>query len=193
VKNNPFILASASPRRKELLAQAGITPDLIISTDIDETPRFREAPRDMVLRLASEKARALMADYPRSFILAADTTVAVGRRILGKPVDETEARAFLELLSGRAHRVYGGIALATPMGKIITRCVETRVQFKRLTSSDITTYIESKEWDGKAGGYGIQGVAAAYVRALHGSYTNVVGLSLYDTVSLLRGVGFLKD
>lgn len=187
-----LILASASPRRVDLLAAQGIVPDAVIPADIDETPLKREPPKAMVLRLAKAKAEAIAKNHPDTFILAADTTVAVGRRILGKPENEAEAHAFLNLMSGRNHRVIGGIALITPQGKTITRAVETTVKFKHLSKTETDAYIASGEWQGKAGGYGIQGKAAAFVASINGSYTNIVGLSIYDTMNMLNGNGYIS-
>ncbi len=183
----PLILASASPRRVELLKEAGIVPDKIVPADIDETPLKNEKPGDMVVRLAIGKARTVAGQYPGHAVLAADTTVAVGRRIMEKPVDEAQARQFLTLMSGRRHKVYGGICLITPDGGERTRLCVTTVQFKRLSETDIRHYIASGEWGGKAGGYAIQGLAAGFVSFLSGSHSNVVGLSLYDTINLLAG------
>jgi len=190
---NKLILASASPRRVQLLEQVGITPDDIIPADIDETPLKAELPRDLAQRLAIGKAQAIAAQHKDAFILAADTVVGCGRRILDKAEDETYARKCLEQLSGRRHHVYGGIALITPDGQTVKRLVDTVVQFKRLTENDIESYIKSKEWDGKAGGYAIQGLAESYIKFIRGSYSNVVGLSLYDTIQILSGAGFKKD
>ncbi len=189
---NKLILASASPRRVALLKQLNIEPDDIIPADIDETPLKGELPRDLALRLAIGKAREIAHKNPQSYILAADTVVGAGRRILDKAEDELFARKCLNTLSGRRHRVYGGIAIITPEGKEITRLVETLVQFKRLTKNEIDTYIASKEWQGKAGGYAIQGLAESYIKYIKGSYSNVVGLSLYDTMNMLNGAGYLK-
>ncbi len=188
----PLILASASPRRVDLLKEAGITPDRIIPADIDETRLKGEKPQELVVRLAIGKARAIAAQHPDHAVLAADTTVAVSRRIMEKPADEAEARQFLELMSGRRHHVYGGICLITPDGRERTRLCDTVVQFKRLPDSDIRAYLASREWDGKAGGYAIQGMAAGYVSFLSGSHSNVVGLSLYDTINLLAGSGVIE-
>lgn len=185
-----LILASASPRRVEILATQGITPSAIVAADIDETPLKGEQAKPMVLRLAKAKAEAVAKQHPDAFILAADTTVAVGRRILGKPENDTQARAFLKLMSGRNHRVWGGIALITPQGKCILRAVCTTLKFKHLSQAEIDAYIASGEWHGKAGGYGIQGKAAAFVAHINGSYTNIVGLSIFDTMNLLHGNNF---
>lgn len=200
-----LILASASPRRKDLLAQIGVVPDAIIPADIDEQPRAGELPRHYVQRLAGEKAAALLdhadvrdaAQAGPTLILAADTTVALGRRILEKPRDIDEARRFLESLSGRRHRVMTGQALAlsgsdgvgdaeTP---VRTRVSETQVAVKRLSRAEIDWYLASDEWQGKAGGYSIQGRFARFIPWINGSYTNVVGLDLADSHSLLSGAG----
>ena len=185
-----LILASASPRRVDLLAQIGITPDAIIPADIDETPLKGETPKAMVLRLAHDKAQLIAKDHKDAFVIAADTTVALGVRTFGKAEDENEARAILQKLSGRKHQVWGGIALAVPGKKIITRAVCTAVKFKRLTEKEIAAYIASGEWKGKAGAYGIQGKAAGFVASINGSYTNIVGLSLYDIMNMLEGNAF---
>ncbi len=184
-----LVLASASPRRRDLLAQIGLTP-VIDAAEIDETPRARELPAVLVRRLARAKATPVAARHPGAAVLAADTVVACGRRVLPKAETEAEARACLELLSGRRHRVYGGICLIGADGRIAERVVDTAVVFRRLTDSDVARYVESGEWRGKAGGYAIQGRAAAFVRSLGGSYTNVVGLDLYTVAALLRGIGF---
>jgi septum formation protein len=186
----PLVLASASPRRLTLLEQIGIRPDKIAPAAIDETPLKDELPREHALRLAKEKARAIAKDYPDAFVLAADTVVACGRRILGKAANEYEAKKFLRLLSGRRHHVIGGIALCAPKGVSFSRIVETTVRFRRLTDADIDMYLKSGEWRDKAGAYAIQGSAGAWVPFIGGSYSNVVGLSLYDTVQMLRGAGF---
>ena len=183
-----LILASASPRRRELLARLGIEPARLVHADIDETPRKGELPRDYARRMAREKALAA-ADSP-AHVLAGDTVVAVGRRILPKAETSEEAFQCLQLLSGRTHRVYTGVALITPSGKLRQRVVETRVRFKRLSRDEIQSYISSGEWRGKAGGYAVQGIAGAFVVRLVGSYTNVVGLPLYETVAMLTGDGF---
>jgi septum formation protein len=229
-----LVLASASPRRLELLAQIGVTPDQIVSTDIDETPQPKETPRALAMRLARQKAEAaarLIAPPPLEgegagggvrtalqpsrlesetgvaltkripgavkdslpplgggvLVLAADTVVAVGRRILPKAETEAEARTCLALLSGRTHRVYTAVAVKTPSGVVRDRLVETRVAFKRLSPREIDAYIESGEWRGKAGGYAMQGKAARFVIAIIGSYSSVVGLPLYETANLLDG------
>lgn len=185
-----LVLASASPRRLELLAQVGIVPDAVSPADIDETPARGELPAALARRLAAAKAAVAAGQHPGDWILAADTVVAVGRRILGKPEDEAEAARFLHLLSGRRHKVLGGVAVVAPGGAVRTRLVTTAVTFKRLEDGEIAGYIASGEWRGKAGGYAIQGRAGAFVRAIGGSYFNVVGLPLYETLSLLQGSGF---
>lgn len=185
-----LILASASPRRIELLSQIAIAPDHVVPADIDEIPASAETPRDLCARLARAKAEFVAADYPDDFVLAADTIVALGRRILGKPRDAQEAAAFLNFMSGRAHRVYTGVGLVSPGGKTTMRIVETRLKMKRLSPQDIQTYIQTNEWKGKAGAYGIQGYASAFITHINGSYTNVVGLPLYETRNLLIGAGY---
>ncbi|PZN49493.1 MAG: septum formation inhibitor Maf [Proteobacteria bacterium] len=191
-----LVLASGSPRRIELLQQAGIEPDRVLPADIDETPLRSEHPRSLAKRLSKEKAeKALMAlmreaEYQPGYVLAADTVVAVGRRILPKAETVDDAIACLQLLSGRAHRVYSGICLMTPSGQARQRLVETRVRFKRLSRSEIDRYVASGQWRGKAGGYAVQGYAGSFVVKLVGSYTNVVGLPLYETTMLLAGEGF---
>ena len=188
----PLVLASASPRRLDLLAQAGVTPDKIDPCDIDETPLKGESPRLTAERLARAKARAGAARNAGAFVLAADTIVAVGRRMLGKPVAESEAGAMLALLSGRAHKVLTGVAVIAPDGREATRLVETRVTFKRLTFAETAALIACGEWRGAAGAYRIQGRAGAHIMALGGSYTGVVGLPLYETLGLLTGLGYLR-
>ena len=186
-----LVLASASPRRLALLGQVGIVPDAVAPVAIDETPRKAELPRPLAQRLAREKAQAAASqDHSSSFILAADTVVAAGRRILPKAETEAEARACLALLSGRAHRVQTAVALVTPEGRVRERVVETRVRFKRLGGEELEAYVASTEWRGKAGGYALQGLAASFVLGIIGSYSAVVGLPLYETVSLLDGEGY---
>ncbi|MFL5267258.1 MAG: Maf family protein [Stellaceae bacterium] len=184
------MLASASPRRLELLRQVGIVPDVIDPANLDETPRKGELPATHAVRLAKEKARAVIPRHPGAFILAADTVVACGRRILPKTEDEASARFCLELLSGRRHRVHGGIALASPDGRLVLRRVDSQVAFKRLSEPEIAAYLRSGEWCGKAGGYAIQGQAAVLVRWVCGSYSNVVGLPIFETAQLLAGRGY---
>jgi septum formation protein len=191
-----LVLASASARRLQLLSQIGIEPDKLLPASLDEAPQRKELPRALATRLAETKAEVARHNLDRdpelrgAFILSADTVVSVGRRILPKPELTDEAAACLRLLSGRAHRVYTALCLITPKGKVRTRVVETRVRFKRLSREEIETYLASGEWEGKAGGYAIQGRAGAFVTRLIGSYTNVVGLPLYETMSLLMGEGY---
>lgn len=187
---SPLVLASASPRRLELLARVGIVPDQVLPADIDEREHPGEPPRRLALRLASEKAQAVAERTHGAYVLAADTVVAVGRRILPKAETEEEARACLALLSGRAHRVFTGVAVIAPDGRLASRLVETRLTFKRLSPAECDQYLASGEWRGKAGGYGVQGRAAAFVIDQHGSYTSVVGLPLYETLCLLEGLGY---
>lgn len=182
-----LILASASPRRLELLAQVGIRPDRVVTPAVDETPLKGELPRDLARRLAVAKACAVARDVPDAMVLAADTVVARGRRILGKPGSEAETRRFLGLLSGARHRVCGGVALIGPGDRLAVRLVVTTVAFKRLSDRDLDLYIQSGEWRDKAGGYAIQGRAAAFVRQIVGSYSNVVGMPLFETCALLEG------
>lgn len=184
-----LVLASASPRRLDLLRQVGLEPDLIVAADIDETPRKDETPRQLALRLAGDKA-ARIDGGADDFVLAADTVVAVGRRVLPKVEGERDGRRCLELLSGRAHRVLTGVAVRGPDGRTACRLVESRVTFKRLSLGELEGYLASHEGVGKAGGYAIQGRAAAFVTDLQGSYSGVVGLPLYETISLLNGLGF---
>jgi nucleoside triphosphate pyrophosphatase len=185
-----LVLASSSPRRRELLAQVAIVPDAIDPADIDERPLPHELPLRHAERLAAEKARLVAQRHPGAFVLGADTVVACGRRILPKAETAEEARHCLQLLSGRRHRVHGGIALVTPQGKLVCRRATTIVAVKRLTPREIEDYVASEEWRGKAGGYAIQGNAARFVRGIIGSYSNVVGLPLFETVALLEGHGF---
>lgn len=184
-----LILASASSRRLELLSQIGIVP-AHVAAEIDETPAPRELPGVLAGRLAEAKALSVAGDFPGDFILGADTVVACGRRVLGKTADPTQARVFLKLLSGRRHRVHGGICLIDPNGGVHRRLVTTGVAFKRLSRDEIDAYIEGGEWRDKAGAYAIQGAAAAFVPKINGSYSNVVGLALAETSALLRGAGF---
>ncbi|MDE1996987.1 MAG: Maf-like protein [Rhizobiaceae bacterium] len=191
-----LILASGSPRRVDLLHQAGIEPARLMPMDIDESAKKSEHPRSLARRLSAEKGEAAFASvkgdvaWQGSFILAADTVVAVGRRILPKAEYVDEASSALHLLSGRSHTVYTGICLITPDRKLRQKVVETKVRFKRLSGKDIDMYLASGQWRGKAGAYGIQGLAGSFVQKLVGSYTNVVGLPLYETTLLLAGEGF---
>lgn len=187
-----LILASSSPRRLDLLRQIGIEPVRIEKPDIDETPVDRERPRDHALRLAISKRDAVTATMtrPDGFVLAADTVVACGRRILPKTATREEAKHCLELLSGRRHRVYTGVAITAPDGRKNARVVMTMVHFKRLAAEQLMHYLDRGEWQGKAGGYAIQGLAEAFVTSIHGSYSNVVGLPLQASADLLSGLGF---
>ncbi|GGL41460.1 MULTISPECIES: Maf family protein [Caulobacter] len=192
VQRTPLVLASASPRRLDLLAQVGVAPDRVDPADIDETPLRDETPRRHALRLAVEKARAVAPRSPGAIVLAADTVVAVGRRILPKAETPEQAARCLKLLSGRNHKVLTGIAAIAPDGREASRLVETRVQFKHLSDAEQADYLAGGEWNGKAGGYGVQGVAGGFIIDLHGSYTSVVGLPLYETLNLLTGLGYRK-
>ena len=186
------MLASSSPRRLDLLRQVGVTPDRVLGADLDESPLRHETPRQHAARLAAEKAAVAASRETGAFVLAADTVVSVGRRILPKVEDEAEGRRCLELLSGRAHRVLTAVAAVAPDGRAAQRLVETRVHFKRLGPDEVAAYRASGEGRGKAGGYAIQGLAGAFVTALQGSYSGVVGLPLYETLSLLAGLGFRR-
>ena len=191
-----LVLASGSPRRLALLNQAGIEPDALLPANVDETPTRGELPRACANRLARAKAEASLKSVKLddnlrgSFILAADTVVAVGRRILPKAELVDEASQCLRLLSGRNHRVYTAVSLVTPNEAFRQRLIETRVRFKRLTEEDIKAYLDAGEWRGKAGGYAVQGIAGSFVVKMVGSYTNVVGLPLYESISLLGGEKF---
>ncbi len=173
-----------------MLTQIGLVPDRVVPTAIDERPERGERPRDLARRLALAKAEAAVADSDGAYVLGADTVVACGRRILGKAEDAKGAHRFLSLLSGRRHRVYGGIAVIGPEGHGGSRVVMTQVHFKRLEERELRAYLDTNEWHGKAGAYGIQGLAGAFVTGLNGSYFNVVGLPLYETVALLNGLGY---
>ncbi|MGZ5960400.1 MAG: Maf family protein [Rhizomicrobium sp.] len=188
----PLVLASESPRRKALLAQAGITPDAILAAAIDESIHKNETPRAYGLRLAEAKVRAVAERWTgaSAVILSADTVVACGRRILPKAESEADVRSCLKLLSGRNHMVLTAISALAANGKVRTRIVETRVTLQRLTDADIDSYVRCSEGLGKAGGYAIQGRAEIFVRRLNGSYSNVVGLPLRETVTLLRASGY---
>jgi len=185
-----LVLASASPRRLDLLARIGIAPDAVMPADVDESVPTRELPRDHALRLAREKAEAVAALEPDALVLAADTVVAVGRRILPKVEDEETLRACMKLLSGRRHRVLTGVALAIPGLGIRERLGETTIAMKRLSDEEIDYYANHGEWRGKAGGYALQGYGEVYVRQIAGSYSNVVGLPLGETRLLLKSAGY---
>src|SRR3546814_147094 len=185
-----LVLASASPRRRELLARLGIVPDAVVPAEIDETPHKGELPRDYALRMAREKALAVSAD---GHVLAGDTVVALGRRILPKAEDRQTAQACLELMSGRRHRVLSATALKSPDGTLHDRLSETIVRFKRLTPGEIAAYLDGGEWHGKAGGYAIQGAAEGLIAWIGGSHSGVVGLPLFETRALLKTAGFPID
>lgn len=188
--NQRLVLASASPRRQELLGQIGITPDTIDPADIPEIPEKGETALRFAARLAQEKAITVAARHPECFTLAADTVVTVGKRILGKADDDVQARQYLSLLSGRRHRVHTGMALILPDGKIRVKTVSSAVIFKHLSPHDINQYILSDEWKGKAGAYAIQGLGSLLVRQIQGSYSNIVGLPLFELSALMSGNGF---
>lgn len=185
-----LVLASASPRRLDLLARIGVVPDDVLAADVDESVPKGELPRDHALRLAIEKAQAVASRKPDALVLAADTVVAVGRRILPKVEDEATLRACMALLSGRRHRVLTGVALALPGGAVRTRLGETMIAMKRLSPQEIEYYAGHGEWRGKAGGYALQGYGEVYVRRIAGSYSNVVGLPLAETRLLLKAAGY---
>ncbi len=185
----PLVLASASPRRRALLEQIGYAPDTVEPAALDEAVLPGERPEAHAARLAREKAEAVAARHPGAFVLGADTVVACGRRILDKAESEESARHCLSLLSGRRHRVCGGVTVIDPAGRAVSRLVRTAVAFKRLSVEEIEIYLAGGEWRGKAGGYAIQGRAAAFVRFVNGSYSNVVGLPLHETYRLLTGLG----
>ncbi len=186
----PLVLASASPRRRDLLTQIGLPPDLIDPPEIDETPKAGELPGAYVARMAAAKLAVAAARNPDCWLLAADTVVALGRRILPKAEEASEAEACLRQLSGRRHRVLGALAVGAPDGRVGRRLVETRVKMKRLSAVEHADYLASGEWQGKAGGYAIQGRAAAFIPWINGSYTNVVGLCLAEATALLAGLGY---
>lgn len=186
-----LVLASASPRRRDLLAQIGITPDAVDPADIDETPGRTELPEPYARRMATEKAMAVAVRHPGVAILSGDTVVACGRRILPKAEDEATARACLALLSGRRHRVLSAVTLIAPDGAVRHRLSVSMVAFKRLHSDELAAYLATGEWHGKAGGYAIQGHAAALIRAMSGSPSGVIGLPLYETRALLAAAGLL--
>ena len=184
-----LVLASASPRRLDLLAQIGVRPDIVSAADLDENPKKGELPASYARRVAVAKAEAVAASHEGT-ILAGDTVVACGRRILPKTETADAALSCLQLLSGRQHRVYGGISLITPDRRLFTRVVLSQVKFRRLTGTDIDDALAFGDWQGKAGGYAIQGFAARYVRYIGGSYSNIVGFSLFDVTALLDSAGY---
>jgi len=185
-----FTLASSSPRRLALLKDIGIAPDKVVAAGIDETPLPKELPRPYAARLARAKLDSVVAKEPKGFVLAADTVVACGRRILPKAENEAGVHACLKLLSGRRHHVYTAVALRTPQGKILERIADSVVAFRVLSLAEIDAYAKSGEGIDKAGGYAIQGRAAAYIRFISGSYSNIVGLPLFDVAQMLRGCGY---
>ena len=185
-----LVLASASPRRLELLRQIGVEPDAVDPADVDESPLHDETPRRLALRLAEAKAELVRGRHADGHVLAADTVVAVGRRILPKAETPQQVGSCLRLLSGRAHRVLTGLCAIGPDGRRARRLVESKVQFKRLTSEEIDHYLASGEGIGKAGGYGVQGRAGKLVASIQGSYSSIVGLPLYESASLLTGLGY---
>ena len=187
-----FILASSSPRRLALLKDIGITPDHVIAADINETQKPRELPRALAARLAHEKLLAVAAKNSDAFVLAADTVVACGRRVLPKAENADQVRECLTLLSGRRHHVYTGVAIRTPEGKVMQRIGDSTVIFRQLQSVDIDAYVQGGEGIGKAGGYAIQGQAAAMIRFISGSYSNIVGLPLFEVAQMLRGTGYMR-
>ena len=189
MSSKELILASASDRRYQLLNQIGCAPDLVIPADVNEARLIGESPRELVTRLAFLKGEKIFRDHKEAVIVAADTTVALGRRVVGKPKDAAEAEAFLTMLSGRNHRVYTSIYIRYGRSNR-QRCIQTRVKFKKLTTLEISNYLDSGEWEGKAGGYAIQGKASAFIISIVGSYTNVVGLPLYEAYTMLSGVGY---
>ena len=187
-----LVLASASPRRVELLRQVSVVPAAVDPAELDETPGRGETPRVYARRMARAKAHAVAARHPGGYVLAADTVVAAGQRILDKPADAGEARQRLEMLSGGRHRVFGGVCLVAPDGRSAERLVQTIVRFKRLSTAEIAGYVAGGEWQGKAGGYAIQGAAAAFVPWINGSYSNVVGLPVAETLALMDGLGLVR-
>lgn len=187
-----LILASASPRRKDLLAQAGIVPDSIISADIDETPLKGELPREYALRVACEKASKIRENNKSSFIISADTVVFCGRTIFPKAENNEQVKTCLQKLSGRSHSVLTAVCVISPEGKESIKLIATKVIFKRLSTEEITNYINSGEGVGKAGGYAIQGLAGCFVKSINGSYSSIVGLPLCETVNMLTGLGYVK-
>ena len=193
IQSAPLILASASPRRVDLLAQIGLHPDQILPADIDETAHAGEHPEAYAKRMAASKAEEIATQASGAFILAADTVVACGRRILPKAETEADARLCLSRLAGRNHIVYGGICLIDPMGKSWLRLSVSKVRFRRLATDEIASYLAAGDWQGKAGGYAIQGYAAQYIQKIQGSYANIVGLDLYQLAGMLKAAGFRHD
>ena len=188
--NKHFILASSSKRRLELLSQIGVKPDLILSPNIDEKIFSKELPHIYVKRMSLEKNRVFQPKYPESIILTADTVVSVGRRILPKTMDINKAEECLKLISGRRHKVFTSFTLHTPNTSLKTKTIKSIIKFKRLHPDEISYYLASKEWEGKAGGYAIQGIAASFINFISGSYSNVVGLPLAELYRLLISIGY---
>ena len=191
--NIPLILASASPRRLQLMAQLGLAPTKVVPADIDETAHKTEKPLAYAKRMADEKASLIAENHPDSFIIGGDTVVAVGRRILPKAETEDDVRYCLSLMMGRSHRVYGGLALICPDGRKIVKSTVSHVVFKRLDKAEIESYIAQGDWQGKAGGYAIQGAAASYIKQIRGSYSQIMGLDLYLLSNMLTGAGYRHD
>ena len=187
----PLILASASPRRVALLAQIGIVPDQIVPADIDESAVRGELPSVYAKRMAIEKTQTIAAKYPDAFVIGADTVVACGRRILPKAEDEQTAKSCMTLLMGRSHRVYGGLALAVPQDKIRAKVSYSHVAMRRLDAGELSDYLAFGDWDGKAGGYAIQGQAARYITKIQGSYSQIMGLDIYHISQMLKSAGLL--
>ena len=190
-RSNSLILASDSPRRLLLLHQMGLSPDLIFPAHIDETPKYKEKPSAVAKRLAMEKASYAADINPNCWILSADTVVGCGRRYLGKARNISEAETFLRILSGRRHKVASGVCFVSPKKQIYSKIVYTTVKFKRLSERELCDYLESREWEGKAGGYAIQSMAETFISWISGSYSNVAGLPIYETSSMMRGAGFV--
>ena len=188
--NKHFILASSSQRRLELLSQIGIKPDLILSPNIDENIFTKELPRIYVERMSLEKNRFFQQKYPESIILTADTVVSVGRRILPRTMDINTAEKYLKLISGRRHKVFTSFTLYSPNSSLKTKTIQSIIKFKRLHPDEISYYLDTKEWEGKAGGYAIQGIAASFVNFISGSYSNVVGLPLAEIYKVLISIGY---
>ena len=185
-----LVLGSSSPRRLDLLKQIGITPAVVCAADINEDPHKNELPQPYVVRLALEKNAVVAAQFPNDFIVTADTTVAVGRRIIGKPENKADAEKMIRLLSGRAHCVHTGVAVRAPDGKVVSRISSSRLKAKRLSDVEIAAYLQSDEWHGVAGAYRIQGLFAQYFLTIQGSPSGIIGLPLYETMQLLKGLGY---
>ncbi len=185
-----LILASRSPARLELLKKAGYTPDNTVSADIDEIPRKGELPRNLVHRLSYEKATQVLEKYPKSYVVAADTVIALGRRIIGKASNSEEAEKTLKLLSGRKHKVYTGVTIVSPKSVIKTKVIVTSVKFKSLENKEIEEYLNSNEWQEKSGCYAIQGIASKFIISINGSFSSVVGLPVYETIMMLKAMGY---